>query len=236
MKYSYVIILMFFYYGLFSQNKIDIGSPIIRNYSAKEYGYSSQTWAVTKDNRGVIYVGSNDGILEFDGINWKLIQTTNKSHIRSLATDSNGLVYVGASSDFGYLSINKLGERIYNSLLEKVDSSERMFSEVWSINTTSNGVYFFTEDRIFRYFKDSISIINIRTQLFSSNINDKLYVLTEEGGVALINGEEISVLPYTEQIGKKTLGITKIVSYNKNKILIIADVGRDKDISRFFYL
>src|SRR5688500_13206904 len=71
----------------------EAGIPFLRNFSPKEYGAQSQNWDIVQDPRGVIYVGNNDGVLEFDGLRWRLIPTTNRTVVRSLAVDAAGRVY-----------------------------------------------------------------------------------------------------------------------------------------------
>ena len=43
------------------------GRPFIRIYQPIEIGGGSQTWCVLQDRRGVLYVGTNSAVLEFDG-------------------------------------------------------------------------------------------------------------------------------------------------------------------------
>ena len=51
------------------------GRPFIRDYAPIEVGGAGQNWAIVQDARGVIYVGSQSGVLEFDGASWRLIET-----------------------------------------------------------------------------------------------------------------------------------------------------------------
>jgi len=56
---------------------------------------------MVQDRRGLIYVGSGNGTLEFDGASWRLIDTPSLTVVRSLAIDDAGRIYVGsvATSD-----------------------------------------------------------------------------------------------------------------------------------------
>ena len=101
------------------------GLPIIRNFEPGEIG-SDQNWAVVQDQRGVIYVGTNnDGVLVYDGVEWNKISIPNQSDVRSLMVDDNGLVYVGANGEFGYLRPDELGSLQYYSLIHTLDSIDR---------------------------------------------------------------------------------------------------------------
>ena len=49
----------------------------IQNYSPKTYQASPQNWSIVQDKRGVMFFGNTDGILEYDGKNWKLTPIEN---------------------------------------------------------------------------------------------------------------------------------------------------------------
>ena len=82
--------------GLARQNEREVGLPYLRDYSPREYRAQSQNWSVTQDQRGVIYIGNNDGVLIYDGVRWHTVRVANDSAVHSLDVDSNGRVYVGA--------------------------------------------------------------------------------------------------------------------------------------------
>jgi len=55
----------------------ELGLPFIRNYSPKEYGAHAQNWTIAQDSRGVMYFGNGIGVVEYDGVSWRLIQFPN---------------------------------------------------------------------------------------------------------------------------------------------------------------
>jgi hypothetical protein len=62
----------------------EAGGLLIRQYGPELYQGGSQNWALLQDARGVIYVGSTNSILEYDGVSWRKIllpsRTTTRSH------------------------------------------------------------------------------------------------------------------------------------------------------------
>ncbi|MGC9375923.1 MAG: hypothetical protein ACP5DQ_12905, partial [Bacteroidales bacterium] len=128
-----IIILLLISYCSKSQIK-SIGIPDIENYSRKDYNASTQNWAIVQDKRGVLFFGNNDGLLEFDGVNWKLIQMPNNSVVRSLAIDDSCKIYVGAFNEFGYLQATENGKLEYVSLAEMVPNELRNFGDIWKIH------------------------------------------------------------------------------------------------------
>src|SRR3954467_5828944 len=106
------------------------GRPFIRNYRPQEVAGDGQNWAIVQDARGVIYVGSNAGVLEYDGATWRLIETPTLDTVRSLDIDGNGRIYAGSVSDFGYLAPDAVGRLQWVSLLNRVPSEARSFGDV----------------------------------------------------------------------------------------------------------
>jgi len=96
----------------------EIGMPFIRNYNPKEYGAHAQNWTITQDRRGVMYFGNGSGVLEYDGVSWRLLQLPNKANVRALALSEDGnRIYAGASGDFGYFAPDSMGRMRYVPLL-----------------------------------------------------------------------------------------------------------------------
>lgn len=136
----------------------DYGKPFIRNYPLVEYQARNQNWAIAQDHRGVMYFGNNSGVLEFNGVTWRLIPSPTKGSIRSLAVDSAGTVFVGTMSEFGYLAPDSLGLMRYVSLAAKLDPRERNFARVYSIHVLPDGIYFGSDEGLFRYRQGAFTI------------------------------------------------------------------------------
>ena len=134
-------------------------SFFFEHFPAPTYGHNPQNWAVVQDRRGLIYVANNDGILEYDGAAWRFIPTTTNSVVRSLATDAQGRVYAGAVGDFGYLEPDSTGVLQYHSLIDKIAVGDRVFQDVWGTHAARDGIYFQTNERLFRW--DQIKSANL---------------------------------------------------------------------------
>jgi class 3 adenylate cyclase len=127
----------------------ETGAFVFQNYSPKIYGASPQNWSIAQDSRGVMYFGNTEGVLEFDGVSWRLIRLTYSSAVRDLAVDARGRIYVGGRGVFGYLSPDVHGSMQFVPIaVPKADSD---FLDVWNVLPTSAGVYFGTRDKIFFY-------------------------------------------------------------------------------------
>ena len=68
----FIIGNLLFISQLIAQHNNVQGNSFIQNYNDKNYKTpENQTWAIIQDQRGVMYFGNNDGLLEFDGTNFK---------------------------------------------------------------------------------------------------------------------------------------------------------------------
>ena len=105
---------------------LDTNSTCAKNVRRKEEKYAALRRPVVA-LRGILYFANTVGIMEFDGVDWRLINTSNNSAVKSLATDTaTGRVYVGAKGDFGYLHPNTSGKTEYVSLLDKIPEKSKV--------------------------------------------------------------------------------------------------------------
>ena len=65
----------------------------IYNYSAKSYKAAPQNWAIQQDKRGVLYIGNNEGVLEYDGVSWRLINWLRGGRIVAKLVSSLGMKF-----------------------------------------------------------------------------------------------------------------------------------------------
>lgn len=64
----------------------ELGKPFLTTWQQKDYALAgNQNGAIVPDDRGVMYFGNSSGILEYDGVSWRLIELPNKTVCRSLA-------------------------------------------------------------------------------------------------------------------------------------------------------
>lgn len=173
-----------------------IGAPIISNFDAKTYKAHSQNWAAIQDKRGLMYFGNSQGILEYDGRHWRSLATTGNPMVRSLSMATDGTIFYGAIGDFGYLEADKQGKLVAKSIKDLLPEDERVFNDVWQIESTSQGVYFLTRSRIFRLFAGKLT--SLAGKFASSQavvLDDTIFYVDSERGISRIEGNEIHPIP-----------------------------------------
>jgi len=166
----------------FSQTNILQGSPDIKNYTSAEINGGPQIFSWAQDKRGMVYVGDGSGIIEFNGRDWKRIETPNNTIVREMAVDTLGRIFVGASDNFGLLQPNNKGEMKYISLSRSVSNKGIKFLDIWGVFSTSHGVFFCSNKYVFRYYHNKISIIPVDFMVQDAYLlNDQLYLPTQKG-------------------------------------------------------
>jgi len=140
-KYIFIVILLLNSFVLSAQIN-ENGRPFIKNYSPEEYGAAGQTWAIVKDNRGVMYFGNNFGLLEYNGSRWKLKYNPDFSTtILSLAKDNYGTLYFGAIGQFGMMIPDSTGELEFFSLSNFINQ-DNSDAAIRGIHTVGDQVIF----------------------------------------------------------------------------------------------
>lgn len=129
----------------------EIGRLYLQNFAPEDYGAHRQNFALVQHETGLLYVGNGAGVLEYDGVSWRLIPISNNSLGRSLAIDSEGRIFVGSMRELGYLAADTPGRLRYVSLLEHIPVEDRDFADVWKIHALAEGVYFQTRHALFRW-------------------------------------------------------------------------------------
>ncbi len=201
--------------------RLETGAPLhLQHYAPQDYGQFPQNWAIVQDRRGVIYVGNVHGLLEFDGVQWRFHQVTNKTVVRSLDVDRTGRLYVGAQGDFGYFWPDSLGMLHYRSLVPEIaNEADRNFWDVWATRVTPEGVYFQTRARLFRWDGDTIRVWRSRTSFHTAfAVRGRFYVRQDSIGLQTIVDDSLRLVPDGERFAH--LRIYAMMPYDEDRILI----------------
>lgn len=223
-KALFVIVLILILNTLHGQvNKY--GVPIIRNYPTQITGGSEQNWCIVKDKSGNIYFGNNDkGVLRYNGTKWITINIGNNPRIYSMAADDNGLIYVGAAFEFGYIQPDLKGRPEYISISARIDS----LSEIRLINNIviqDKKALFLSPKFIYIYDTENDSISRIALKKFNLGealrlvkINNRLIISDNNEGLFEFKNNEISPLPGGDLFKKKNC--TFILPFDESRALI----------------
>lgn len=193
--FTILLLLLFCAHFAHAQSTIS-GFPFVRTFPTVEYNAGIQNWSITQDQRGILYVANNFGLLQYDGVRWETFRVKNGTKVRSVAIDASGHIYVGCQADFGYFFPDKSGLLQYTSLADSLPAETRNFDEAWSTYIDGDRIYFCTFSRIYIYQKGSFEIINSELPLdISFLVNRQVFVNVRGRGLSRLQGNELRLIP-----------------------------------------
>ena len=191
--------------------------PLTKHYSALEYGKSPRNWEVTKSGDGLLYVANSDGILEYDGSQWRFIPAPGNT-VRTVQANDAGEVFVGTINNFGFLQKNRWGTREYVSLSDSLKEEDQP-QTVWNSACIGDMTYFQTRDKIYVYHNTTLKhIVKSDYYRWSYSDDEHYYALTYDGLFRLEGGELISLPDFgTGYFNSIIFGLER---YQEDKLLI----------------
>ena len=177
-------------YSVYIVRAVEYENPVVKNFSKTDYNADNQNWSVAEDNEGNIYFANNKGLLEFDGISWKLYPSPNGNIIRCVAIDNKNRIYTSGYRELGYWERNKSGALAYVSLTPLAEKYFIPNIEFWSIIPVGNKVYFHSFMQILVWEDDKI--IPIKLPSFSNSmflIDEKIIIDLSDGLYTIDNNQ-----------------------------------------------
>ncbi|HEY0680503.1 MAG TPA: triple tyrosine motif-containing protein [Chitinophagaceae bacterium] len=170
-------------YTLSVNGQNTIGLPDIINYSKQAFRAGAQNRQIRQDKKGVMYFANNEGLLSFDGINWKIYPLPRKSIVRCLEFGPDNKLYVGGQDEFGYFSPDERGRLVYHSLKHLIPEEERSFTDVWDVYFYRDWTFFQTSDRIYQLSEKHCSVYKSIHWRFITPYGDRLLAQDHDKGL-----------------------------------------------------
>jgi len=182
-----IVFLLLIPFLVASQNTI--GLPDIINYSKLSYNAGLQNWDIKQDKNGIVYFANNEGLLSFDGKNWKIYPLPNKTIVRSVEIGADNKIYVGGQDELGYFAPNANGSLVYHSLTNLIPAKFRSFEDVWDIISYKSSLFFRSPNKIFQYNTGTITVFKAPSEwAYLTSCNGKLYAHDYQTGLmAFVN-------------------------------------------------
>lgn len=215
MKKALIFLLFTFIISLDCHSQF---SPSITNYSIAEYHAGNQNWDLGRSDDGKVYVANNVGLLEYNGISWKLFQLPNQTTVRSVFA-YNDFIFTGSFEEFGYWKTNEYGELIYASLSNLIKSQIAPNEEIWQILSYKDKIIFRSFASIYIYDFKTLDRISSDSAIISlSLVDDDLLVSTLNNGIyKLVNKSLIHF--FSNEIFKDTNIISIVKEQNRYLIM-----------------
>lgn len=227
-KIVFVISFIFALIGAQSQ----IIAPHIQNITTKEYGNlkSPEVWSITQDENGLMYFGFANEIGIYDGVNWEFVSIPKSYYITSLHY-SNGRVYFGGYSRFGYLEQNSKGHLEAVFISEK---TQKQFANIWRIHSKDDLIVFQSYEALFTLKNDSLSTIIPKTS-YHLSFKSGNKIVVRERNIGLMEVFEDHTQLLNDNLLLQEYGIFETLDIGGDKILLVThELGfwqTNKDLS-----
>ncbi len=198
------------------------GRPLITNYTSKDFNAFHQNWISVQDQRGVMFFGNGSGVLEFDGVDWRLTPLQNGKKAYSLTVDREGRIFVGSLREFGYLAADSVGMFRYVSLVDKISEAETGGVGMWGAYSTSRGVYFTHRSGVYRWTGESLVRLKPESRAHPGFVvRDTLYIRQWGRGLTRVEDDSLHLLPGGELFAEKRIVV--MTPYSDSRILAITN-------------
>ncbi|WP_053185457.1 triple tyrosine motif-containing protein [Sunxiuqinia dokdonensis] len=206
---------------LFKENRL-YGQPTVnnvRNFQKETYQAAKQNWAVDRCHNGFMYFANHNGLLEFDGINWKLYPLPNETVLRSVLAASDSLIYTSGYRELGYWEADNTGELHYHSLNKLAEQYFSDNEEFWNIALLDDAVYFHSFNSVLMYHNERITPIELPgfTNTMHRVGNDILLAVRNQGIFRIENGKAV---PHIQSPLFENIMIRFILPYQEDQLMI----------------
>lgn len=224
-----IFLLLFFQLLLHTQFAVGQDIPFVPpvfNYNTSNYNAGNQNWAIAQDSNELMYFANNQGLLSFDGVNWKLHKLPNNRGVKSIfidERDNRERIYVGSFEEFGYFERNSANRLLYHSLKHLVNNYKFMNDEIWTILEHDNKVYFQSFSSYFTYSNSTVTahksnpsplfFFSLQNKLFAQLIKDGLHQLKDNKFERVITREQLAD---DDVVGMISLDSTDLIVTSKN--------------------
>lgn len=197
-----------------------IHQPHVINFTREQYNAYSKNWSVSHSDQGMIYVGNDVGLLQFDGINWKLYALPNGRKVRSVFVGNDQKIYTGSYEEFGYWEKDKVGQLHYTSLSDSLVGFELHNEEIWKITQDDEGkVYFQSFSVVFTLDKGKIHHNRLENSiLFLLEARDKTIAQVTRHNLVEFKDDQFTEIPHS---GFMNQSFTRVfLPYQKEDFLL----------------
>ena len=112
----------------------------------------TQNFDVVQDDRGIMYVGNLAGVVEYDGVRWRVIRLPHEAPALRLRLIGNGRIAVGSSAELGYLERDASGTTRYVSLTPKLPVAADDLEQIVQIDARgSDAIFSFSSGILLRW-------------------------------------------------------------------------------------
>jgi len=206
---------------LFSQGP-PAGAPPVRNFGFVDLGMVPQVWSFAKGPEQHLFVGLDDGLVLFDGLNWRSMNT--EMPFYSIASSQNHDVFYISENSAGLMLPNENGtlkakKLVDSSVDSEFDVTAGINNCIWKKDGAQGAVFFSTHKSIYRLnphaTDDEAKLQEWREPSGRYNrmfeVDSSLFVQHSELGLLKLQNDDWEVVAEAEALGAgKLMGISPL--------------------------
>ncbi|MCK6542362.1 response regulator [bacterium] len=188
-------------------------------------GAHPQSFDITQDSSGIIYVINYNGVFTFDGARWKKINgLLNEIDINQIKIDERtGKLFYGGFQQLGYADFERGQPRVVS--LKPLVPAHTPVDLNRDVLIRGDEVIFIDRNAIFRYHGDSITSRRPKQFFGTGNISQNRIFVNYFGdtdqGIAEVIGDSLVPLPYFKNVPR----VYSVLISGENKIVASTTYG-----------
>ena len=199
--------------------------PYVTNFARDKYHAANKNWAVGQDERGIMYFGNDLGLLESDGMSWKLYPMPNIPIVRSLAVESHQTIYTGGDGELGRWDRLQSGELKYTSLNGLITNGKVQDEAFWRVWIDQSHVYFQSFSNLYIYDHKTMQRLSLPQGLmFLQRVRDEYWIQEMYGSLYQLKNGRLQKAENSDFLNGLLARV--ILPYRDNEYLIGTDSGQ----------
>jgi hypothetical protein len=193
----------------------------VTNFKKELYGRGLQTWQISSYDNNYFYFANKNGLLEYNGSDWKLFQLNNQNDARSVhISKRQHRIYIGGVNEFGYLEPDATGHLIYTRQSDAITNKYSLSGGYWGIYEVDNILYYVSDRYIVKQIGDEFTLIESDSKIDCSALVNNVLFLGTFDGIKILVGNTLLPLPNGDSLKGKT--IRGIIPYEKGTLIATA--------------
>lgn len=221
MKYRIFLLLWIISFSsvLFA-NPVEYGISEIEYFNRRQYEGATQNWNISQADNGLLYFANNNGIIEYDGAQWRLLEhhdNLNNNPIRSVFVFEDK-IFLGATDEFGYYENDSAGGFSYYSLTDAYNVEK--LGDFWNIFHLNNQLIFQSHNALCVYSPgESVEIVMARSRISEAFLVNETLLIHDDGeGLMELRNGSLYKVPGGEVFSGKIIG--GIMALSKDVMVI----------------
>ena len=181
-------------------------NAFINNYKKELFGRGAKTWDIQAFDKNRIYFANQNGVLEYNGYEWKLYPVGNHSDVRSIyISKDRNRIYVGGDGEFGFFEPDDKGVLIYTKLSDELVANHNLSGGYWGVFESDNLIYYVSDRHIVKQIDTTFTVIHSNDKIDCSNLVNNVLLIGTTNGVKMLVGNTLLPIPGDEIIRGKTV-------------------------------